>query len=147
MSCGKLIEQVKPSGPKYISILLHLVQSWNEFGAILRRFDGAKSSVLGKDEIQEVPGCVQDDTKLLHKKTVYLTQIFKRTSKGLSLVDIVEAMEHKNRTSFRRNYLDVLKNVEFVTKAIPEYQTSPDQKYVITEKGKLLLSGYNVDIR
>lgn len=60
---------------------------------------------------------------------------------------MMNAIGYKNCPAFRRNFLDVLESVEFVTKKIHEAQTSPDQKYKLTEKGELFLAGYNVDIQ
>jgi ATP-dependent DNA helicase RecG len=127
-------------------VILHLVPSWNEFGTKLKRLDWANNEVSSKDEIKEVPSWDQDGTKLLHKKTVYLIQILVLTSKAISLDDMMSAIGYKNRTSFRRNYLDELENVEFVNKTIPDKPKSPDQKYSITEKGKLFLAGYNFEV-
>jgi len=128
-------------------VILHLVPGWNEFGTKLKRLDWANNEVSSMDEIQKVPSWDQDGTKLLHKKIVYLIQILVLTSRAISLDDMMNAIGYKNRASFRRNYLDVLENVEFVTKTIPEAQTSPDQKYKLTEKGKIFLAGYNIDLQ
>lgn len=124
----------------------HMVPSWNAFGAKLKRLDWVKNEVSSKDKIQMVPSWDQNGTKLLQKKTVYFIQILVLTSKAISLEDMMSAIGYKNRASFRRNYLDGLEKVAFVTKTIPEVQTSPDQKYKRTEKGKLFLAGYNDDI-
>lgn len=128
-------------------VILHLVPSWNEVGTKLKRLDWANKEVLSKEEVQEVPSWDQDGTKLLHKKTVYLIQILTLTSKAISLEEMMSTIGYKNRASFRNNYLDALENVEFVTKTIPDTPKSPDQKYIITEKGKLFLAGYNFEMQ
>lgn len=133
-------------GASWQEVLLHLVPSWNEYGTKLKRLDWASNEVSDKDAIQKVPSWDKDGTKLLHKKTIYLIQVLTLTSKPISLDGILHAIGYKNRTSFRKNYLEPLENVEFVAKTIPDKPKSPDQQYQITEKGKLFLAGYNFDI-
>lgn len=76
-----------------------------------------------------------------------MIQILSLTSKTISLEEMMSAIGYKNRASFRKNYLDALENEELVTKTIPDKPKSPDQKYIITEKGKLFLAGYNVEMQ
>ena len=127
-------------------VLLYLVPSWDQFGTKLKRLDWAENKVSGKEEIQKVPSWNQDSTKLLHKKTIYLIQILTLASKAISLEDMMNAIGYKNRATFRKNYLDALESVEFITKTIPDKPNSPDQKYAITEQGNLFLAGYNFEI-
>lgn len=127
-------------------VLLYLVPSWHESGTKLKRLDWASNEVSGSGAIEQVPSWDKDSTKLLHKKTMYLIQILVLTSKAISLDDMLNAIGYKNRTSFRRNYLDKLENEELVAKTIPDKPKSPDQKYKITEKGKLFLAGNNFEV-
>ncbi|MCC5907047.1 MAG: putative DNA binding domain-containing protein [Balneolaceae bacterium] len=127
-------------------VLTHLVPSWTKVGTKLKRLDWANNEISSKDEVQKVSSWYQDGTKLLHKKTVYLIQILTLASKAISLDDMMNAIGYKNRASFRKNYLDALESVELVTKTIPDKPNSPDQKYAVTEKGKLFLAGYNFEL-
>lgn len=126
--------------------LLHLVSSWNESGTKLKPLDWASNEVSDSKSIQKVLSWDQNGTKLLHKKTLYLIQILVLTSKAISLDDLMKVIGYKNRTSFRRNYIVALERVEFVAKTIPDKPKSPDQKYYITEKGKLFLAGNNFEL-
>jgi predicted HTH transcriptional regulator len=47
----------------------------------------------------------------------------------------------KNRTKFRRKYIAPLLKEDLISMTIPDKPNSPDQKYILTEKGKLLLDG------
>jgi len=47
----------------------------------------------------------------------------------------------KNRTKFRRKYIAPLLKEDLISMTIPDKPNSPDQKYILTEKGKLLLEG------
>lgn len=125
-------------------VLLYLVPSWHKKGIKLERLDWPDKQVYKEEDIKEVPSWTTNGTKLLHKKVMYLIQILTLTSSPISLDDMMSAIGYKNRATFRGNYLDPLENLEFVSKTIPDKPQSPDQKYVITEKGKMFLGGRNL---
>ncbi len=54
-------------------------------------------------------------------------------------------MEYKNRKTFRDNYIEPLQQVQFIRKTNPDNPNDPEQKYIITEKGKLFLAGRDFD--
>ncbi|SHG72175.1 hypothetical protein SAMN05443144_1511 [Fodinibius roseus] len=125
-------------------VILHLVPSWHKKGTKLERLDWPDKQVYQEEDIKEVPSWTTDGIKLLHKKVMYLIQILTLVSTPISLDDMMSAIGYKNRATFRGNYLDPLESLAFVTKTIPDKPQSPDQKYVITEKGKLFLGGRNL---
>ena len=49
--------------------------------------------------------------------------------------------QYKNRTTFRDNYLNPLKQLGFLALTKPDSPNAPDNKYVITELGKAFLMG------
>ncbi len=53
--------------------------------------------------------------------------------------ELMKEFELKNRTKFRRKYITPLLREDLISMTIPDKPNSPDQKYIITEKGKLLL--------
>ena len=48
-------------------------------------------------------------------------------------------LKHTNRTRFRNNILKPIIDNGFISYSIPDKPNSPNQKYIISEKGKLLL--------
>jgi ATP-dependent DNA helicase RecG len=48
-------------------------------------------------------------------------------------------MEYKKRQSFRELYILPLQNTGLIPMTNPEKPNDPEQKYVITEKGKIFL--------
>lgn len=55
----------------------------------------------------------------------------------------MDAIGYSNKKTFRDNYLKPLMNVQFIQKTQKDTLSSPDQKYKLTEKGKLFLSNVN----
>lgn len=53
--------------------------------------------------------------------------------------DLMKEFGVTNRTKFRRKYIKPLLKEELINMTNPDKPNSPDQKYTITEKGKLLL--------
>ena len=127
-------------------LILHLVPSWYNIGTKLNGLKWVSGKVSTKEKIQEVPSWTQKGIKLLQKRNTYYIQILLLTSKHVSLDEMMRWIGYKNRSTFRRNYLETLESIGFVTKTIPDVPNSPDQKYQITEKGKLFLAGYNIKL-
>lgn len=57
-----------------------------------------------------------------------------------SKAELMAMFEHLNRTRFKRTRLDILIHTGLATPTIPDKLNSRFQKYVLTEKGKQLLS-------
>ena len=51
----------------------------------------------------------------------------------------MEALDWKHRTKFRNKFIHPLLETELIKMTIPDKPQSPNQQYVITEKGKELL--------
>ncbi len=56
-----------------------------------------------------------------------------------SITEIMETFKWKNRTKFRRKFIAPLLKEELIEMTIPGKPNSPNQKYIITKKGKELL--------
>ena len=67
------------------------------------------------------------------------------TSLPIKLEKMMDWIGYKNRKTFRENYLEPLQQAELIVKTNPDNPNDPEQKYVITEKGKLFLSGKEFD--
>ena len=122
-------------------IILQLVPGWHEKGIRLPELDWPQKQVLIAEDIKKVPGWHEKGTKLFHKKIRYLISILVLTSSPISLDQMMEWIGYSNRKTFRNNYLQPLQQVEFLQMTNPDNPSDPDQKYVITEKGKLFLGG------
>lgn len=123
------------------TLILNLVPSWQQKGTKLEKLDWPKNQVVTETEIKKVPSWGQKGTKLLHKKIIYLISILVLCTKAAKLDEIMNWMNYKNKPTFRRNYLDPLRQVEFIKMTIPDKPQDPNQQYIITEKGKHFLAG------
>ena len=123
------------------TVILHLVPSWNEKGAKLPELKWPKKQILTKDEIKKVPSWNEKGAKLLPKKIFYLILILYLSTRPIKIEKMMEILNYKKRQSFREIYLIPLQRVKFITMTIPDNPSTPEQKYVITEKGKMFLAG------
>ena len=122
-------------------VLLDLVPSWVEKGTRLKEMQFAKPQQLTKEEIEKVPGWSEKGTKLLHKKLWYVVGVLVLCGQPTSLAQLMEFFDYKNRKTFRENYMNPLRSLGFIDSTIPDKQSSPDNKFVITEQGKAFLMG------
>lgn len=122
------------------TVLLRLVSSWTQNGAKLDQLDWPKKQVFTESEIKKVPSWTQNGAKLLHRKTSYLIRILLLTIEPITLEDLMGRMNYSKRQTFRENYLLPLQEVGFVNMTLPETPSSPNQKYILTEKGKQYLT-------
>lgn len=51
----------------------------------------------------------------------------------------MDALEWKHRTKYRNKFIHPMLEAELIEMTIPDKPQSPNQQYVITEKGKELL--------
>lgn len=84
---------------------------------------------------------VEKITKFPNKKLQYLITILLLSGDSASIDEYVDVFSFKDRSFFRRNYIKPLESIGFITKTNPSKPTAPNQKYVITEKGKRFLTG------
>lgn len=84
------------------------------------------------------PSWDQVGTKLgLSWDQVY--KVLELCEKPLLITKIMGALDWKHRTKFRNKFIHPLLEVELIEMTIPDKPQSPNQQYVITEKGKGLL--------
>jgi ATP-dependent DNA helicase RecG len=122
------------------TVILRLVPSWTKNGAKLDQLDWPKKQVFVEEDIKKVPSWTQDGAKLLHRKTSYLIRILFFTIEPISLEDLMTRIGYSKRQTFKGNYLLPLQEVGFIKMTKPDTPSSPDQKYVMTEKGKQFLT-------
>jgi len=90
------------------------------------------------------PGLYEKSAMLPSKKLWYVITILMMSGTSVSIDDLTEILSFRHKTFFRENYLKPLEAKGIITKTNPEKPTDPNQKYVITEKGKRFLTGQDV---
>ena len=131
-------------GTSWQEVLLHLVPSWHQKGTTLTALDWPKKQILTKTTIQKVPGWDEKSTNLVHKKIRYLLSIIILTAHSIKLEQMMTWIGYHNRKTFRNNYLNPLQIIGFVRMTNPELPSDPEQRYMLTERGKMFLSGRNI---
>jgi len=84
---------------------------------------------------------IEKVTKLPYKKLQYIIVILILAGMPTSLDELVELLYFKDKSFFNRSYIKPLVAIGLIRKTNPEKPTSPNQKYLITEKGKRFLTG------
>jgi ATP-dependent DNA helicase RecG len=61
-----------------------------------------------------------------------------------SIDELMEIFDYRDRGKFRQNYLKPLETVGFIRKTNPDKPTASNQKYLLTEKGKMFLTDSDI---
>ncbi len=123
-------------------LLLNLVPSWHHKGTQLTVLDWPENQIFEKFEIQKVPSWHEKSTQLMRKKARYLIGILSLCSEPIKMKRLLAYFDYKNEKSFRDNYVKPLREAGLIAMTIPENLTDPENRYRITEEGKLFLSGH-----
>jgi ATP-dependent DNA helicase RecG len=123
------------------NIISKLVSTWLEKSTNHRELNLLKEQYINNEHKKNVPSMYQKSIKLLPKKLYYLIEILFLCAEPISLGKMMICLNYKNKKTFRENYLYPLEKIQFVEKTDPEKLNNPEQKYRLTEKGKLFLGG------
>ena len=112
------------------------INQYYNYGEVLSQDEkGAKS-----DEEKRL-SAIEKVTKLPSKKLQYYIEILFLSGIPASVDDLVDILSFNHRSYFNENYLKPLCKLGFIQRTNPDKPTSPNQKYLITEKGKRFLTG------
>ena len=126
------------------AFLIKKVSSWGEKGAKLPNSRVLINEGITKDELKKVPSGGEKGAKLFPKRTAYILKILLLTLAAIPLAQLMESIGYNNRQKFRELYLLPLIADDLVTYTIPDKPTSEKQQYVITEKGRRFLGGFDI---
>lgn len=87
------------------------------------------SNVLSREQVWTKSGLSWDQVE----------KILMATSQPISAGELMKFAKQRNRTRFKKNYLDPLLNLGIIAMTQPDSPKSPTQKYYLTELGKALL--------
>ncbi|MBA7553076.1 hypothetical protein ES705_45661 [subsurface metagenome] len=146
-----LVNVALPSGladRNWEEVLFHLVPSWHKNGTQLLNNTWPDNQPFIKKKMLTVPSSNSNGTHLskkcillFQKKSWYLLSVLFLTSEPIKLSDLMNTFDYKNEKSFRDKYIKPLRQVDFIRFTNPETQTDPENKYMLTEKGKSYLGG------
>ncbi len=135
-----------------VSDLLHNVKDDEEF---LNAFMGTlaqnegnlinvnflKNRDMGNDEFKLEGTLSKKGGNLLKKKGRVLLKVLMGLITEMTLEEAMAFAGFENKESFRDNYIRILRDNDLVTFTNPANPHDPNQKYVMTEKGKKLIGG------
>ena len=122
-------------------LLLYLVPTWHQKGIQLALLNWPENQINTKVSIENVPRWSEKGTQLLAKKVWYLVCILSMVSAPIRISELMKLLNYKNQKSFRDNYLSPLRQAGFIAFTNPSKVNDPENKYTITEQGKLFLGG------
>jgi ATP-dependent DNA helicase RecG len=128
-------------GSPWEEFLLHLVPSWSEKGTQLPSLDWPQNQPLTVETIKKVPSWDEKGTQLLSKKIWYYITILLLCGEPVRTRELLAWIGYRNEKTFRDRYIKPLREAELITLTFPEQPTNPENRYVLTEKGKSFLGG------
>lgn len=129
------------AGAGWNEVLLYLVPSWHQNGTQLLPLNWPENQKHTKEKIETVPGWYQNGTQLLTKKAGYFIRILTLVSEPMKLTEIMRLIDYKNEKTFRDKYIKPLRETGLIAFTNPKKPTDPENKYTITEAGKVFLGG------
>lgn len=129
------------AGAPWEDILLFLVPSWHQKGTQSAPLSWPEDQRHTKDQIEKVSSWRQKSTQLLTKKVGYYISILALTSEPMGLTEIMRMITYRNEKTFRDKYIKPLRETGLIALTNPDKPTDPENKYTITEAGKIFLGG------
>jgi ATP-dependent DNA helicase RecG len=118
--------------------------SWVEKGSKLKTIRFQKINKLGFDDFQKGSSLAEKGVKLLSKRTLNILKLLMVSLVPMKVEEMMQLMSFGSRDKFREQYLNLLRKEGLVEQTIKEKPNSPDQKYMLTEKGKMFLGGFEI---
>jgi hypothetical protein len=135
--------QIEYLSPNWVEKAIKLALSSVKKGAKSEKYDIADNQsntvfvALSPNEksTKSGPSIGEKSTKLPNKKLQYLITSLLMSGSPISIDELLDIFEYRDKGKFRQNYLKPLESVGLITKTNPDKPTASNQKYVITEKG------------
>jgi predicted transcriptional regulator len=121
-----------------------LVSSWLRIGTKLPDLRLSNINHLDNPTVFEVPSLQEKSTNLLGKRFFTLIKILIATAVSISMDKLMTFMNYKNRKTFKELYMQPLIQNGLIESTIREKPNDPNQKYIITRKGRLFLGGFEL---
>ena len=106
-----------------------------------QQYEHYKDTSLSEKSTKFVSSPIEKLIKLPDKRLQYYIKILFFLGKPISREELTDIFSYQNRIYFSQIYLKPLEKLGFIRKTNPEKPTASNQKYLITEQGKLFLTG------
>jgi ATP-dependent DNA helicase RecG len=119
--------------------------SWVEKGSKLKTIRFQKISKLEFDDFKKGSSLAEKGVKLLPKRTINILKLLMISLVPMKVEELMQFMSFGSRDKFREQYLNLLRKEGLVEQTIRDKPNSPEQKYMLTEKGKMFLGGFEIE--
>lgn len=122
----------------------HIVLKWIEKGGKLPNSRVFENKGVRGIIFQKGVSALQKGGKLFDKRTECLFSVLLSVLDAVSLSDLAAKLGYSNRDKFKEMYIAPLMKDGLLAYTIPDKPTSSRQQYIITEKGRLFLGGFQI---
>ncbi len=119
--------------------------SWVEKGSKLKNIRIHKINNLRFNDFQKGVSLAEKGRKLLSKRNITLLSVITMCVSPVKIDDLLTVLKFNSRDRFRELYLTPLRQSGIIEQTIRDKPNSPDQKYMLTEKGKMFLGGFEIE--
>jgi ATP-dependent DNA helicase RecG len=118
--------------------------SWAEKGVKLKNARINKINKLQFGDFQKGSSWAEKGVKLLPKRTLAILKVLIICLVPVKIEEIKQNLIFGSRDKLRELYLNPLRKEGMIEITVRDKPNSPDQRYVLTEKGKLFLGGFEI---
>jgi ATP-dependent DNA helicase RecG len=118
--------------------------SWSEKGVKLKNLRFQIISKLSLDDFKKGSSWSEKGVKLFSKRSLNILKILVRLLVSVTIDELLEFLQFGSRDKLRELYLTPLRKDGLIELTIKDKPNAPNQKYIITEKGKLFLGGFDI---
>jgi hypothetical protein len=142
----ELVNHCNPLGIKHNTDLFLCTQgsSWAEKGVKLKNARINKINKLQFDDFQKGSSWAEKGVKLLPKRTLAILKVLIICLVPVKIEEIKQNLIFGSRDKLRELYLNPLRKEGMIEITVRDKPNSPEQRYVVTEKGRLFLGGFEI---
>ena len=127
-----------------IMFLFQMGSSLVEKGSKLNNIRMNEIKDIHVNDFQKGASLAEKGRKLLSKRNITLLSVIAMCVNPVKINDLLTVLKFHSRDRFRELYLTPLRHCALIEQTIKDKPNSPDQKYMLTEKGKMFIGGFEV---
>jgi ATP-dependent DNA helicase RecG len=125
-------------------LIMKMGLCWHQNGVKLDRLRFLINNTIGIEDLKMELSIEEKGVKLLKGRGKNILKILLYLLIPQSMEELMVNMQFSSRGSFRDDYIKPLRDNDLLALTIPQKPRDPNQKYIISEKGKLFLGGFEV---
>ena len=135
-----------PIALKYVQLewnemLPEMLSSWNKKAINLPHLEWVENNAFTKENNEKLSTSTEKAINLLKKRTWYYIVILSLCGEAISLKEILEAIDYKDRIGFTKKYVLPLRQAGLISYINEEKPNDVNNKLLITTNGKDFLAG------